>query len=90
MESETTSKEEREFSHKGKGRSEKALVVFILILGIIIGGLLAMYLVFPEMNKQVIKENFDLKEQNKTLEKEADSIIKCLQDKGVNYYTECK
>ena len=42
------------------------------------------------MNKTLIKENQDLKEKNALLEKEADALVKCMQENGVNYYAQCK
>ncbi|MBS3058721.1 MAG: hypothetical protein J4478_04965 [Candidatus Diapherotrites archaeon] len=80
-------KEEKGFS-RGSG-SGKTLLAFVLILGIIIGGLIAIYAIYPEMNKTLLKENSDLKEKNKLLEQEADSIINCLQENNVDYYQEC-
>jgi len=77
--------------HSGKGhKSEKMIVVFVLVLGLILGAMIAVYAVFPEMNKEIVKQNQDLVEKNKMLEKEADSIIQCLQDNDVDYYTQCK
>lgn len=83
-------REEKEIGRKNQGHSEKALVVFILVLGIIIGGIIATYVLYPEMNKTLIKENQDLKEKNSLLEKEANALVKCMQENGVNYYTKCK
>lgn len=76
--------------HSGKGKSDKAIVAFVLIVGLILGALIAAYAAFPEMNKQIVKENQELVEKNKLLEKEADSIIQCLQDKDIDYYTQCR
>jgi len=84
------SKEDHESGIGKKHNSERNLLVLMLVLGIIIGGLLSMYLVFPEMEKAVLKDNAALKEKNTILEKAADSLVNCMQKKGVNYYQECK
>jgi hypothetical protein len=83
-------REEKELGSSRKGHSEKTIVLFILILGIIIGGIIATYALYPEMNKTLIKENQGLKEKNALLEKEANSLVKCMQENGINYYTQCK
>lgn len=60
------------------------LLILMLMLGIVIGGLAATYLVYPGLNADSVATIQDLTAKNQVVEKEAQTYLQCLNIKGVD------
>lgn len=73
-------------THSDKGWRNIVLLL-VLMLGILIGGLAATYLVYPAINADSIQTISDLSNKNLVVEKEAQTYLQCLNVKGIDPQT---
>ncbi len=62
----------------------KIFVIFIFILGLLIGGIITSQFIDPVLNSGITQDYNALLETNEVLDSQADSYYQCLIENGIN------
>lgn len=62
----------------------KVFVIFIFLLGVLIGGIITNQFVDPVLNSGITQDYNALLETNEVLDSQADSYYQCLIENGIN------
>lgn len=63
------------------------VLVLVFVLGALIGGLLATYVVYPQLNEEAFSTLDSLQEQNRQLDVESQTYLQCLVRKSIDPQT---
>lgn len=83
MAKEMEKNDEKPFRRKNVSAG-KAVIIFIFILGFILGALVSAYFLYPEMNSQFLQEKSNVEVKNSLLEQQVSAYLQCLQSNGVD------
>ncbi len=75
---------EKGLKGESKVSGEKALIIFIFILGLVLGTLLSVYALYPEMNKSVLEKAQETEQKNTLLERQVDAYVTCLNSNSID------
>jgi len=67
----------------------KIFIVFVFLLGLLIGGILTNQFIDPTLNTGMVQDYNSLVELNEVLDSQADSYYQCLMKNGINPDGDC-
>ncbi|HIH17030.1 MAG TPA: hypothetical protein HA252_06515 [Candidatus Diapherotrites archaeon] len=64
--------------------AQRVFILFVFLLGLVLGGFLAHQYVEPELNKRIVNDLNAFNATNKALDRKVDFLVECLHSQQVN------